>query len=334
MPGCYGAAVFPRGRLLAARQRAGAFAVEALLEGLSRGARLHPEMQRALGDVEVEHDLRYREGGDEAHRLDVYRPKGATGKLPVVLHVHGGGFRILSKDTHWMMGLGFARPRPEGGGLLVVNVNYRLAPKHPFPAALEDVCAAWAWTLDRVADFGGDPERIALAGESAGANLVTALTVATCFRRGEPFARATFDRGAVPRAAMPFCGLLQVSDIARFTAGTESVLVRDRMQAVSQGYLGRASGAEAALADPLVLLEGSDLPERSLPPFFAACGGADPIVDDTRRLADALRRRGVPVDAPEYAGEPHAFHALLWRTQAQRCWDDALCWVRGVLADE
>ena len=305
--------------------------MEALLEGLSRSARLHPNAKRAMEDVEVERDLSYREGGDEAHWLDVYRPKGATGRLPVVLHVHGGGFRILSKDTHWMMGVGFARPRGGSEGLLVVNVNYRLAPKHPFPAALEDVCAAWAWTLDRVAEHGGDPSRIVVAGESAGANLVTALALATCFRRSEPFARATFDRGFVPAGVMPFCGLLQVSDIRRFMAQTERVVVRDRMQAVSRGYLGRASGAEAALADPLVVLEGADTPERPLPPFFAACGDADPILDDTRRLAASLRRRGVRVDAPEYPGEPHAFHALLWREQAKRCWRDARAWVDDVL---
>src|SRR5690606_5988723 len=122
------------------------------------------------------------------HRLDVYRPAHAEGPRPVVLYVHGGGFRILSKETHWLMGLYFARR-----GYVVFNIGYRLAPKHPFPAALEDSADALGWVVQNAHRYGGDPTRLVLAGESAGANLVTSLTLACCYRREEPYARRVFD---------------------------------------------------------------------------------------------------------------------------------------------
>ena len=105
-----------------------------------------------------------------------------------MFYVHGGAFHLLSKDTHWLMGLVFAR-----FGYLVVNISYRLAPKHPYPAAIEDTCDAYRWLAQRVAALGGDPDRVVVAGESAGGNLITALTIAACQRRTEPWARAVFD---------------------------------------------------------------------------------------------------------------------------------------------
>ena len=130
-------------------------------------------------------DVAYDDSGLAEHRLDIYRPRGlARGELdrvPVVLYVHGGGFRILSKDTHWVMGLAFARR-----GYLVFNVSYRLAPRHRFPAAVQDVAAALEWVRQNAARYGGDLDRLAFAGESAGANLVTSLALMSSYRRTEP----------------------------------------------------------------------------------------------------------------------------------------------------
>src|SRR5690606_38779221 len=118
--------------------------------------------------VEVIRNVRYGGSDIDAHLLDVYRPRRVDGPLPVVLYVHGGGFRILSKDTHWLMGLAFARR-----GYLVFNINYRLAPDHPYPAAVEDCAEAYAWLQSNAHEWGGDPSQLVLAGESAGGNLVT-----------------------------------------------------------------------------------------------------------------------------------------------------------------
>src|SRR5690606_7801756 len=138
-------------------------------------------------------------------------PVDRDGPLPTVLYVHGGAFRSLSRRTHWLMGLAFAR-----AGFVVANVDYRLAPAHPFPAAVQDVCAAYTWWAAHAADHGGDPGRLVLAGESAGANLVTSLAICAAWRRPEPWARAVFDAGVAPRAVLPACGILQVSRAERF----------------------------------------------------------------------------------------------------------------------
>ena len=304
------------------RRRLGAHLARGFFEGASRLGRLHPRARPEAHGVEVIRDVAY----DPAHpvrRLDVWRPREAVAgeKLPALLYVHGGGFRILSKETHWVMALAFARR-----GFVVFNIDYRLAPEHPFPAALEDAAAAYAWVVEHAAEYNGDVARLVLAGESAGANLVAALTVAACFERPEGFARRVFDTGVVPQVVLPACGIHQVSDPGRFLRRKPKLarFVADRIDEVSHGYLGgmRDDDPAIALADPLRVFEAGDVPVRPLPRVFLTCGTADPILDDTRRLHAALVRQGASAEVRYYPGEPHAFHAMVFRESARRHWDD------------
>src|SRR5690242_19576954 len=185
---------------------------EVFFRTISAIGKMHPLARPERHGVAVEHDVRYCASESDWHHLDIYRPVHRPGPWPVVFYVHGGAFRLLSKDTHWLMVLTFAR-----FGYMVVNISYRLAPRHPYPAAIEDTCAAYVWMADRLEALGGDPGRVAIAGESAGGNLVTALALAACQRRPESWARAVYDNGIVPRAVMPFCGLLEVSNPERFS---------------------------------------------------------------------------------------------------------------------
>lgn len=269
-------------------------------------------------------DVAYDGTSLPAHTLDVYQPPaGMKGPLPVVLYVHGGSFRILSKDSHWMMAIEFARR-----GFLVFSINYRLAPAHPFPAAAEDACAALLWVRDHAHEYGGDPDRIILAGESAGGNLVTSLAIAASWPRAEPYARAVFDANIRPFAVLPACGLLQVSDSGRFSRRKKlSSMVRGRIHDVEVSYLPPSAPENRDLADPLVFLESCAPPERPLPPFFATCGTADPILDDTRRLATALARIGVTCETRYYPGGPHAFHAVVFTRLARAYWNDAFAFL-------
>ncbi len=305
------------------RRQVGALAVDNFFRGASALGRLHPNARPDRHGVRVLRNVPYQGTGRREHLLDVYKPASGRGPWPVMLYVHGGGFRILSKDTHWVMGLAYAR-----AGFLVFNISYRLAPTHPFPAAVEDCAAAYDWVVRHAATYGGDLSRLALAGESAGANLVTALTVMACFERREPFARRVFDAGVVPRAFLPYCGMLQVSDAERFRRRRPDLtpFINDRIVEVAHSYLGpRASthGPTLELADPLLLLERDDRPARPLPPCLATVGTADPLLDDTRRLKAALDRRGVECEAIYYPREVHAFHAMVWRSEAKRCWADS-----------
>src|SRR5215472_10739455 len=229
--------------MLRLRRRFGALATDNFFRGISAVGKLHPLSRPERHDVTVVRDVAYLDSGARAHRLDVYRPASKNGaapaSLPVVMYAHGGGFRILSKDTHWVMGLVFAR-----AGFVVFNLDYRLAPEHPFPAAVADVCAAYRWVVEHARDYGGDPSRIVLAGESAGANLATTVAIATSYERREPFARLAFDAKVTPRAVVAACGMLQVSDTERF--GRRRVLpafVLDRLHEVSSAYLDEADSS-------------------------------------------------------------------------------------------
>jgi acetyl esterase len=312
------------------RQHAGKLIFDGSLHGIARLGRLHPHARPRHQGVEVLRDIPYRDSGDRIHTLDVYRPSTTgTGQdpLPAVLYIHGGGFRILSKDTHWVMGLAFARR-----GFVVFNINYRLAPRHPYPAALQDAADAYLFVSRHAREYGGDPTRLVLAGESAGANLVTSLSIAASYRRPEPFARAVFDCGVRPVAALPACGILQVSQTERFhERKAMPTWIADRLLEVTSSYLpwlkDGSAGPSHDLADPLVVLEQGLPPDRPLPPFFVPVGTRDPLLDDSRRLKAALDRLGVPCEAHYYPGEVHAFHALVWRDNAKRCWRDTFAFL-------
>jgi acetyl esterase len=314
------------------RMGAGAFLVDNMFRSLASVGRLHPRARPERHRVSVERNIAYAETGLEAHTLDVYRPIGRGGPHPVVFYVHGGGFRILSKDTHWIMGLAFARR-----GYMVFNINYRLAPAHPFPAALEDATRALTWLTKNGSRFGADMNRAILAGESAGANLVTSLAVALSYRRPETWARELFDVGLRPAAVVPACGMLQVSDVERIVRRKRNlpVYIADRLLEVSDAYLAgaRPDGVGGLdLADPLLVFERGDRPDRPIPPFFAGVGTRDPLLDDTRRLKAALDRMGVRCKAEYYPGELHAFHALVWRPNAIRFWRDTFEFLDECLA--
>src|SRR5512139_4174482 len=141
-------------------------------EGVSRlGDRL---LARALSDwrrVQVTRNVPYRPTGRRDHLLDIFRLRASTHPQPTLLYIHGGAFSMMSKDTHQIMAYVLASQ-----GYQVFNINYRLGPQNSYPRPLEDVTAALHWVLENGAEYGADTSRIALMGESAGANLVAAFT--------------------------------------------------------------------------------------------------------------------------------------------------------------
>lgn len=317
------------------RQRLGGTVFDYGLTGLGHLARLHPRARPGAHAVELRRDLAYQaphKSDRRAHLLDIYRPltdeegRPVAGSPavygaphPVVLYLHGGAFRILSKDTHRSLALPFARH-----GCLVFNCNYRLAPQHPFPAALEDAAAALEYVVREAPRLGGDLSRLVLAGESAGGNLVTALSLLTCVERPERFARRAYELNVVPRVVLPLCGMLQVSDAERFARKKRLPnWVHDRLLETRDAYLSGVPDGAHELADPLLLLEtGLKGLARQLPAYFASVGTRDPLLDDTRRLGQALERLGAAHKIGYYDGELHAFQALVFRKNAIRFWQD------------
>lgn len=289
------------------------------LTGLSRAARAHPQADPARHNVRVVQDVPYIATGDASHLLDVYIPTVGEGPFPVVMYVHGGAFQILSKETHFAMALAFARR-----GYVVFNVNYRLAPQNKFPRALEDLSHAYEWLSANASKYNADLSRLVLAGDSAGANLVTSLTLMACDERSEPYAKRIFDLRLMPIAVLPTCGILQVSNPERLQARLKrATWAYDRVVSTSRSYLDAALTAEEqSLADPLLILESDRTFARALPPFFVGAGTRDPVLDDSRRLIAALDKRKVPCVGKIYPGGIHTFHAFVWRNDAKAFWRD------------
>lgn len=271
----------------------------------------------------VERDVRY--ANHEACHLDLYAPEGAE-RAPVVVYIHGGGFKLGSKRSHAAV----AEPLVTAG-YVVVLIDYRLAPEHPFPAALDDCAEAFLWVVANIARYGGDPARLAIGGESAGGNLSLALTLATVHRFLRPTLRRAYDAGVVPKVMFPLCGYLQVTDPERFDdiGRGPHPIVRDRMQSVSRGYLEGADPEHGLdLASPLLVLESPLELDRRLPPAFISCGEKDPILDDSLRLARSLAERGSPYTLRLEPGAPHGYQAVVITDAARRQWAHAVDFLR------
>ncbi len=310
--------------MIASRQLARRIALDAGMHALAGMVDLLPGMKRRMADCRLFEDIEYARHGRSPLRLDILQPTG-PGPHPVLVYLHGGGFAIGSKRTHRALAAAYASQ-----GYLVCNVDYRLAPKYPFPAALEDACAAWLWMADHVVDYEGDPLRAGLAGESAGANLALAVTLACCTPRPEPFARPLFERALRPRAALLYCGFLQTSMPERHQRSGMSEFAAGIATDAARSYLGKFAShpsSAQALADPLCILEDIRA-EPGLPPMFIAAGLDDPVVTDSERLERALRRISSPCSAHYYPGENHAFHIMFWRARALQCWRDSFEFLR------
>jgi acetyl esterase len=227
-------------------------------------------------------------GPSGALRLRIYEPKGAAPSGPGVLYIHGGGWVICSLDTHD----GVCRRLANHSGLRIASLDYRMAPEHPFPAPLEDCLAALAWLRLHGASVGIDPSRLALAGDSAGAN----LALATCL--------ALKQRGELqPRAAVLIYGVFSAdldSPSHRAFGGGAYVLSTPTMRWFWDQYV----PDEARRADPLVSPLNGDL--SGMPPLYLSAAELDPLRDDSERIVAKLALAGVDFDYRLWRGVTHA----------------------------
>jgi acetyl esterase len=246
-----------------------------------------PLMNADLPEVGAFHEAVHVREGVTA---DVIVPQG-KGPHPVLVYLHGGGWVCGSAKSHRKLGYRFAE-----AGYLVFNVNYRLAPEHPFPTPFEDCLAAIRWAHREAARYGGDGARLAVGGDSAGANLSAAVAAALADDQERP--RATlllygvFDFGMLRNALPPPELDTPAADAAR-----------EMVELMMGAYLGKAR-SDAALRDPQV----SPLyAAAKLPPSHILVGGADPLAVQTEALVKALAAAGVPHEHFVDAGMPHGY---------------------------
>jgi acetyl esterase len=223
-------------------------------------------------------------------RVEVIVPLG-TPPFPVLIYLHGGGWSIGSPATHHKV----ARQLSAGAGVLVVNVDYRLAPEHPFPTPLDDCVAAARWTRANVKSFGGDAARLGIGGDSAGGNLSAA--VINDLRAEMQFRAALLIYGA-------FDLLVSRRDYDKWAPEEDPVLPKRAMDLMLAAYL---SGG-ASTDDPRVSPINADL--RHFPPACLLCGTWDPLLGDSRALHAKLKGLGRESVLHEYETMPHAFVQL------------------------
>jgi acetyl esterase len=240
-----------------------------------------------------------------------------------MLLVHGGGFRFFSKDSHALVAARLCEL-----GFLVVTPDYRLSPRHPFPSGLVDVLSVYDWVMSDIAGLGGDPSRVAVAGESAGANfaLGVCLVASGLAVPPAPFEGRDVRGWAVPGQVVVHCGYLQASNAARFDEVKDlSAVVKRRTHQIQHNYLPASvgvTGKDWLLADPLCLVEGLGALPETFPQVLVPVGANDPVLDDSTRLAAALERLGRPGTLRVYPKAPHALYALPFHAQYERCWAD------------
>jgi len=221
----------------------------------------------------------------------VYSPE-ASGPLPVVLYFHGGGWVIADLNTY------DATPRvlALGAEAVVLSVDYRHAPESKFPAAHEDAWNAYAWLLDNAAAIGGDPKRIAVAGESAGGNLAANVAL-TAKQKNTP---------------LPVHQLL-VYPVAGSDMNTPSY--QENADALPLGkddmewFVGHVLGAKEQANDPRIDLVGRD-DLGGLPPATIVTAEIDPLRSEGQAYAKKLQAAGVDVNLVDVAGVTHEFFGM------------------------
>lgn len=242
-------------------------------------------------------------------RVRLHVPSSSDTERPAMLYIHGGGWTMFSIDTHDRL----MREYAARAGVVVVGIDYSLSPEAKFPAALDEVTAVFRWLREHGREHGVDPARIAIGGDSAGAN----LSVTTCLRlqaAGDP----------LPAAMLLNYGAFGPEATASYHRydGPAYMLTIDEMNRFWSNYTEDAD----AYADPLVAPLKADL--TGLPPAFLAIAECDILADANRAMAAKLVAAGVPVETHTYLGATHSFlEAISISKLADRCFDDASRWL-------
>lgn len=249
---------------------------------------------------------------DHAIAVRIYRPR-EDAELPVIVYLHGGGWTFGDLDSHDRA----MRQLALKSDAAVLGVDYRLAPEHPFPLPLQDAVAALRWLRHTGINHGLDSQRIAIAGDSAGANLALAALIMLRAAGDAPLLGAALIYGC-------FRATFNTPSHNEFGAG-EYVLSTDKMRWYWDNYLG-VEGAGDPLAEPFY----ADL--TGLPPLFLIGAGLDPLLDDTTDFANRLIKAGVKHEERIYPGVVHGFMQMTAKLDAaMTATEDTAAALRGVL---
>lgn len=244
--------------------------------------------------------------------IRIYTPEG-TAPFPVILFLHGGGYVLGDLDSKDML----ARALCHGAGAVVVSANYRHAPEDPFPAAVDDSIASLQWLAVNARKMNGDPHRLAVAGDSAGANLSAVIAMWARDAGGPPIAAQILFYGSMNYPSEATSSAIEFQD--------GPILTAKAVQYFWGAYLRNPDEEQHDWrASPVRATNHS-----ALPPAFVATGECDPSRDDGEAYAEKLAQAGVEVDLRRYAGMPHGFTTWLsFNATARQSMDDACSFLR------
>jgi acetyl esterase len=264
--------------------------------------------------IQSEREIKIPGPGGDIRAL-VFVPKDAGERPPLVVYLHGGGFVTLSPETHAKL----TKQIAVGAGAIVVSVDYRLAPEHPYPAGLGDCLAAFHWVRENAESLGADASRIAIAGDSAGGNLAAATTLRLIVA------------GETPPVAVvllvPWLDLGNETPSFR-TFGPDDPVIDD----ISMMFF-RASYAPKPQQwdDPFVSPLRADL--SNFPPACIVVGSIDPLCDDGVVFAEKLEQAGREVQLLNYAGMPHGFMWFPGIDEGARSLEEVFAFLRAHLTE-
>lgn len=227
------------------------------------------------------------DAGGVGIRIRVYRPHGAGTAAPALLYIHGGGFVLFSVDTHDRL----MREYAAGAGVVVVGIDYPLSPEARFPVALDRIAAAARWIARQGATIGVDPRRLAIGGDSAGANL--AVATAVDLRGSVAFDAILSNYG--------FFSTIVSDDAEARLGGADALLHRDELLGYARNYLAH----EAQATDPRAFPLSADL--RDLPPALLLIPELDVLAEQSVAMAGRMRAAGVAAETILYPGATHSF---------------------------
>ena len=280
------------------------------------------DLKRDLGwvpptDVEAIEDVSYG-SCDKWHLLDLYRPKDAEGKLPVLLNIHGGAWVYGDKKVYAPYCMYLATQ-----GFAVVNASYRLAPKHTFPAPLEDVGAMVEWVVDHAEEYGLDVSNLFFVGDSAGAHLATAYTA---IQLNEAYAKSfpgiKVDERFIPKGLLLNCGVFDMEVEWKKQGRALTPFLTD--------LLGEKPTVESVKQMSPAQFITSDFPSVHL-----TTSNGDFLRKHSYRLKEVLEKKSVEVVFKEYGEKKkpqgHVFHLNLKNKVGQECNADQLEFVKQMM---
>ncbi|MGC9171020.1 MAG: alpha/beta hydrolase [Thermoproteus sp.] len=223
-------------------------------------------------------------------RARVYVPRKAQG-LPLVLYYHGGGFVFGNVETHDHI----CRRLSRQADAVVVSVDYRLAPEHKFPTAVLDAYAALRWAAENAHEFGADPGKIAVAGDSAGGNLAAVVSILDRDSGERLVKKQVLIYPVVNMTGVP------TKSVAEYGAAEDAFLSLDMMAWFGRQYLAKPEDAFDIRASPIL----ADL--AGLPPALVIAAEYDPLRDEDELYAFKMRAAGSRATAAVFSGMVHGF---------------------------